>query len=150
MSVLDLLLADALASGLARALAEDRPPPDNFFVIPPILEACNYNYILFLDLLFFAVYMQAWLKIKSSCNRENMVICLEVTDDGHPGCRQVQPLFMELARKIQQIPFFRVKIGLGCTHNKVCQQFLYIIIPAPSESRHLSEISPHVFIITFP
>ena len=38
MSFFDLLLADALATGLARALAEDRPPPENFFVIPPETE----------------------------------------------------------------------------------------------------------------
>ena len=50
-----------------------------------------------------------------------MVICVEVTDDQHPGSRQVQPLFMELARKTEQIPFFRVKIGPGRTFNKVLE-----------------------------
>ncbi len=48
-----------------------------------------------------------------------MVICLEVTDDQHAGCKQVQPLFMNLARKIEQIPFFRVKIGIGKSYNQV-------------------------------
>ncbi len=34
---MDLLLADALAAGMARQAtqARQRPPPDNFFVIPP-------------------------------------------------------------------------------------------------------------------
>ncbi len=34
---MDLLLAEALAAGMARQAAENaqRPPPDNFFVLPP-------------------------------------------------------------------------------------------------------------------
>ena len=49
-----------------------------------------------------------------------MVICVEVTEDSHPGCRRVQPLFVDLAREVSQIPFFRVKIGLGRTFDEVC------------------------------
>lgn len=100
MSFLDLLLAEAIASGLARAAAEaQRPPPENFFVLPPDPEA--------------------WKKIRSSCKEENMVICVEVTDDDHPGSRQVQPLFMDLARELPQIPFFRVKVGFGRAFKEV-------------------------------
>ena len=59
-----------------------------------------------------------------------MVICVEVTDDQHPGSRQVQPLFMELARKTPQIPFFRAKIGPGRTFNKVLETLstIYLIM----------------------
>ena len=34
---MDLLLADALAAGMARQAAREaqRPPPDNFFILPP-------------------------------------------------------------------------------------------------------------------
>ena len=37
MDFMDLLLADALAAGLAREMAREaqRPPPENFFVLPP-------------------------------------------------------------------------------------------------------------------
>ena len=43
MSFLDLLLAEAIASGLARAAAEaQRPPPENFFVLPPDPEVRKY------------------------------------------------------------------------------------------------------------
>ena len=37
MDFMDLLLAEALAAGMARQAAEarQRPPPDNFFILPP-------------------------------------------------------------------------------------------------------------------
>lgn len=36
MSIIDLLLAEAIAAGMVRhALREARPPPDNFYEIPP-------------------------------------------------------------------------------------------------------------------
>ena len=94
----DLLLADALASGLARQAAaerarQERPPPDNFFILP--------------------ADPQAWRQVHASCKKENMVICVEVTDDTHSGSRSVQPLFVDLAREVPNIPFFRIKIGFG-------------------------------------
>lgn len=39
MNFMDLLLADAIAAGMARQAAEaSRPPPDNFFIIPPDVQ----------------------------------------------------------------------------------------------------------------
>ncbi len=52
-----------------------------------------------------------------------MVMCVEVTDDTHPPSVRAQPLFMELARDVSQIPFFRVRLGsgiLGHSHDEVC------------------------------
>lgn len=48
-----------------------------------------------------------------------MVICIEITDDSHPPSRRIQPIVVDLAREISQIPFFRVKIGLGRTYDQV-------------------------------
>ncbi|XP_003388321.1 PREDICTED: uncharacterized protein LOC100631577 [Amphimedon queenslandica] len=102
MNLMDLLLADALAAGMARQAAEaNRPPPDNFFIIPP--DA------------------QAWRKLYSTCKEENMVICVEVTDDSHPPSRRMQPHIVNLAREVPQIPFFRAKIGLGRTYDELRQ-----------------------------
>ena len=39
-----------------------------------------------------------------------MVICVELTDDSHPPSRRIQPLFMDLAREVEKIPFFRAKV----------------------------------------
>ena len=50
-----------------------------------------------------------------------MVICVEVTDDSHPPSRRMQPHIVNLAREIQQIPFFRAKIGLGRTYDEVLE-----------------------------
>ena len=45
MDFMDLLLAEALAAGMARQAAEarQRPPPDNFFILPPDPQV-PYNY----------------------------------------------------------------------------------------------------------
>ena len=51
MSFLDLLLAEAIASGLARAAAEaQRPPPENFFVLPADPEVRKYVNVSILEL----------------------------------------------------------------------------------------------------
>lgn len=101
MDFMDLLLAEALAAGMARQAAEarQRPPPDNFFILPPD--------------------PQAWRKLHAACKEEHMVICIEITDDSHPPSRRAQPLFVELAREVSQIPFFRVKIGFGRTYDQL-------------------------------
>ena len=50
-----------------------------------------------------------------------MVMCVEVTDDSHPGSVRAQPLFIDLAREVSQIPFFQVKLGgFGRSHDEVC------------------------------
>ena len=98
---MDLLLAKALAAGMARQMAEERqrPPPDNFFVLPSD--------------------PQAWRKLHAPCREERMVICIEITDDSHPPSKWLQPLVVDLAQEVQQIPFFRVKIGFARTYDQV-------------------------------
>ena len=98
---MDLLLAEALAAGLARQMAEERqrPPPENFFVLPSD--------------------PQAWRKLHAACREEHMVICIEITDDSHPPSKRLQPPVVDLAREVQQIPFFRVKIGFARTYDQV-------------------------------
>lgn len=62
---------------------------------------------------------KAWRKLYEACNKEHMVICIEITDDNHAPSRRVQPLIVDLAREISQIPFFRVKVGFGRTYDQV-------------------------------
>jgi hypothetical protein len=102
MDLMDLLLADALSAGMARQMAREaqRPPPDNFFILPPEPEA--------------------WRKLRAACKEEHMVVCIEITDDSHPPSKRIQPLIVDLAREVSQIPFFRVKIGTGSSsHDQV-------------------------------
>lgn len=95
ISFLDLMFAEALASGLAREAAmAEKPPPDNFFLLPPGLDA--------------------WKKIELASRKENMVVCFEFTDD---SCKPAQRIFMDLAREFESIPFVRVEIGLGRTYD---------------------------------
>ena len=48
-----------------------------------------------------------------------MVICVEVTDDNHAPSKRMQPHFVNLAREVPNIPFFRARIGLGRTFDEV-------------------------------
>ena len=75
MAFLNLLLAEALAAGLAnRAESEEpqKPPPPNFFVLPSD--------------------PQAWRKFHEACVKENLVIAVEVTDNSKANCRRVPEL----------------------------------------------------------
>ena len=99
VSFLDLMFAEALASGLAREAMRaerEKPPPDNFFLLPPDVAA--------------------WRKIQDASKKENMVICIEFTDD---DCKGVQKMFMDLARQFDSIPFLRAVIELGQTFDIV-------------------------------
>ena len=97
ISFLDLLFAEAIASGMAREVrTRERPPPDNFFLLPRDTRA--------------------WLQIKEASKKENMVIAVEVTDDSNENS---QRLFLDLAREYDGMPFLRVKIGLGRTFDQV-------------------------------
>lgn len=97
ISFLDLMFAEALASGLAReAMRAEQPPPDNFFLLPPVPEA--------------------WSKIQEASRKENMVVCVEFTSD---NCKPLQRLFMDLAREFEGIPFLRAVIRPGITYDKV-------------------------------
>ncbi len=101
VSFLDLMFAEALASGLAReAMREQmRPPPDNFFLLPPDITA--------------------WKKIQEASRKENMVVCIEFTDDSSDNCKPVQRLFMDLAREFEGIPFIRATIKPFSTYDTV-------------------------------
>ena len=100
LTFLDLLFAEALASGLAReARRAERPPPDNFFLLPRDPDA--------------------WMKIQEASRKENMVVCVEFTDNSNDNCKTVQGIFMDLAREFDGIPFVRAVIGLGTTYDRV-------------------------------
>lgn len=101
LTFLDLMLAEALAAGLARdsIRAERRPPPDNFFLLPSDPAA--------------------WRKVQEASKKENMVVCIEITNDTTENCRRVQTIFMDMAREFEGIPFFRVIIRPGATFDEV-------------------------------
>lgn len=94
LTFLDMMLAEALASGLAReARRQERPPPDNFFLLPPDPDA--------------------WRKIRDASKKENMVVCIEFTNNNNEFCRRVQEVFMDMAREFDGIPFVRAEIIPG-------------------------------------
>ncbi len=99
ISFLDLMLAEALAAGLARERAQAERPPENFYILPRD--------------------PQAWRNIQTACKKENMVIGVEITDNTNENCKRVQSIFVQLARKYDNIPFFRATINLGCTFDEV-------------------------------
>ena len=99
ISFLDLMFAEALASGLRREAARaERPPPDNFFRIPSD--------------------PRAWRQIQEACKKENMVIAIEITDNS-ANCMRIQQVFMDLAREFDGVPFMRVQVGAGGTYDEV-------------------------------
>lgn len=102
ISFLDLMFAEALASGLAReARRPERPPPDNFFLVPRDPTA--------------------WRQIHLASKKENMVVGIEITDNTSENCRRLQSVFMDLAREHDGMPFLRVQIGIGGTYDEVRQ-----------------------------
>ena len=84
--------------------SRDRPPPDNFFLLPRD--------------------PRAWRQIQAASKKENMVIAVEVTDNVNENCLRAQKAFVELAREYEGMPFLRVQIsgGLfgGSTYDEVC------------------------------
>ena len=96
ITFLDLMLAEALASGLAREAQRrtERPPPDNFFLLPQDPNA--------------------WGKLRDASKKENMVVCIEFCHKG-----KEQEVFMDLAREFEGIPFVRAAIGLGASYDEV-------------------------------
>jgi len=100
ISFLDLLFAEAIAAGLARqAMRAEQPPPDNFFQLPKD--------------------PRAWKLIHAKNKAENMVCAIEITNNGRENCRRVQPLFIDLAREFDSIPFLQVAIAPGATYDEV-------------------------------
>ena len=96
ITFLDIMLADALASGLAREAQRrtERPPPDNFFLLPQDPNA--------------------WGKLRDASKKENMVVCIEFCHKG-----KEQEVFMDLAREFEGIPFVRAAIGFGGSYDEV-------------------------------
>ena len=108
-SFMEMIFEDALASGLARELARaERPPPENFFLLPSDVKA--------------------WREIQVASKNENMVICLEITRNGNEKCKMVQSIFMDMARKFENVPFLRVSIQPFATFDEVlvCSIYIYI------------------------
>ena len=108
ISFMDLMFAEALASGLAReaqARRTERPPPDNFFVLPRD--------------------PQGWRQIQVACKKENMVIAIEITDSRNENCKRIHPHFVDMAREFDSVPFLRVMIGLGATYDEVRFRTIY-------------------------
>ena len=100
ISFLDLLFADAIATGLARhAMRAEQPPPDNFFELPK--------------------GPSAWKLVHAKNKAENMVCAIEITNNGRENCRRMQPIFLDLAREFDSIPFLRVAIAPGATFDEV-------------------------------
>ena len=87
---LDVLLANAVASGLAHGVIhqqQEKPPPENFFEL--------------------SKEPKAWEQFKEASKRENMVVCVEfVTKD-----LSKTTLFVDLAREHEGIPFVRVIVS---------------------------------------
>ena len=90
LSFLDLMLAEALASGLAHGVRhqrQEKPPPENFFAL--------------------SNEPQAWEQFKEASKKENMVVCVEfVTKE-----LSRSTLFVDLAREHEGIPFIRVIVS---------------------------------------
>ncbi len=102
LSFLDLMLAEALAGGLAREQARrERPPPDNVFVVPKNISG--------------------WNQIKDACRKENMVFLVDISDGSSENCRRVDNFFFDLAREFGALPFFLVKVGPFGTFDQVSQ-----------------------------
>ena len=92
LSFFDLMLAEALAGGLAREQARrERPPPENVFVIPKNPDA--------------------WRQVKDACRKENMVFLVDITDGSSENCTRVDNVFIDMAREFDGLPFFIVKVG---------------------------------------
>ena len=91
MSFLDVVLAKALASGLAHDIRMQeslRPPPDNYFVL--------------------SKDPKAWKQFKEDGRKENLVFCMEFIDEDMSST-----VFVDLAREFDGIPFVRVQVGQG-------------------------------------
>ena len=92
MSFLDVVLAKALASGLAhdtlRRQESLRPSPDNYFVL--------------------SKDPNAWKQFKEDGRKENLVFCMEFIDEDMSS-----RVFIDLAREFDGIPFVRVQVGQG-------------------------------------
>lgn len=92
---MDALFAEALAAGLARAIIGERPPPDNFYVL-------SGNPL-------------AWMRMQLASKRENLVVAVEFSNPQTESSKKVRPLFVDLAREFDNVPFVRANIEPGQT-----------------------------------
>jgi len=127
ISFLDLLFAEAIAAGLARqAMRAERPPPENFFVLPKD--------------------PRAWKLIHAKNKAENMVCAIEITNNGRENCRRVQPLFVDLAREFDSIPFLQVAIAPGATYDEVHFYIYKACARQPSDRINVHPRTPVFFL----
>ena len=99
VNLLDLMFASVLAEGLAEAMKGERAPPDNFFSLP--------------------TNPQAWREIRDKSKQENMVIAVDIANNINPESKRLQPMFVDLAREFEGVPFFRAVIGPAGTYDEV-------------------------------
>lgn len=64
------------------------------------------NYLLVVD-------QKSWKGAQETCKRQKLVVAMEITNQFDDSCRRVQPLFINLAKEFDSIPFFRVVTGPG-------------------------------------
>ena len=98
INFLDLMFASVLAEGLAEAMkaGSESPLPENFFTLPRD--------------------PQAWHHIRDVNKKENMVVAIEIA---HPESKQLQSMFVDLAREFEGVPFLRAMIGPAGTFDEV-------------------------------
>ena len=97
---LDSLLMKELVESLdsqtrdneGRRAEETKSDPENFFLV---------------------VDQKAWKRAQEACKREKLVVAMEITNQFDDTCRRVRPLFTDLAKEFDSIPFFRVVTGPG-------------------------------------
>lgn len=124
MSFFDLMLAEALAGGLAREAARrERPPPENVFLLPKNLDA--------------------WRQVKDACRKENMVFLVDITDGSSENCTRIDNVFIDMAREFDGLPFFIVKVGPFGTFDEarfdLCVCLIMIPLPRLIVSKVLLE-----------
>ena len=91
---MDALFAEALAAGLARSVLSDRPP-ENLYVL-------SGNPL-------------AWLRMQLSSKKENLVVAVEFSSPQNESSKKVRPLFVDLAREHEGMPFVRANVEPGQT-----------------------------------
>lgn len=132
MSFLDFLLAEALIGGLRRDLRDgdsDGTTPKNFFVLPKD-------------------DVRAWQKIHEACKKDNMVIVVEFTDNVNDNCRRVRPLFVNLAREFEGIPFMRVVVTPGSDDFFEVSYFLHKRAPPTNNYSALTVVVKFIVFLT--
>ena len=108
INLMDLMFASVLAEGLAEAMkaGSETPPPENFISLPRD--------------------PQAWHQIRDTSKKENMVVAIDIANNLNQESKRLQPMFVDLAREFEGVPFVRATIGPAGTFEEV--RFLQLII----------------------